>query len=71
MNKERYNRLMKSVVAKFNDLSVLIGDLSLIAICKNEIDESISDYLEMIEQKLNHTYSEIINLKTLIERKTK
>ena len=71
MNKDRYNRLMKSVVTKTNEISEMIEDLALLGIGATEFDDSVADYIPMIEQKIAHTYFEIKDLKTLIERKLK
>ena len=71
MNKERYNRLMKFVVTKTNELREMIDDLSLSIMGTTEFDDSVADYIQMIEQKINHTYLEIKELKTLIERRLK
>lgn len=71
MNKERYNRLMKFVVAKTNELREMIFDLSLLSMGTTESDDTVADYIQMIEQKMNHTYLEVKGLKTLIERKLK
>lgn len=71
MNKERYNRLTKLVVSKTNELKEMIFDLSLLSMGTTEFDDTIADYIQMIEQKMNHTYLEVKDLKTLIERKLK
>lgn len=68
MNKERYNRLMKSVVTKTNEMREMIMDLSLLSMGTNNFDDSVADYIQMIERKIDHTYFEIKDLKTLIER---
>ncbi|MBU3813533.1 MAG: hypothetical protein H9791_03370 [Candidatus Bacteroides intestinipullorum] len=71
MNKERYNRLMKSVVTKTNEMREMIQDLALLSMGTTNFDDSVADYIQMIEQKIDHTYFEIKDLKTLIERKLK
>ena len=71
MNEKRYNLLMKSVVTKANDISEMIEDLFSHGMGVTEIDDSVADYIQMIEQKMNHTYFEIKDLKTLIERELK
>lgn len=71
MNRERYNRMMKFVVTKTNEVSEMIEDLALLGIGATEIDDSVADYIHMIEQKMNHTYVEVKDLKTLIERRLK
>lgn len=71
MNKERYNRLMKSVVTKTNEMREMIMDLSLLSMGTTNFDDSVADYIQMIEQKIAHTYFEIKDLKTLIERRLK
>lgn len=71
MNKERYNRLTKFVVSKTNELKEMIFDLSLLSMGTTEFDDTVADYIQLIEQKMNHTYLEVKELKTLIERKLK
>lgn len=71
MNKERYNRLMKFVVTKTNELREMISDLSLLSMETTEFDDTVADYIQMIERKINHTYFEVKELKSLIERKLK
>ena len=71
MNKERYNRLMKSVVTKTNEMREMIQDLALLSMGTTNFDDSVADYIQMIEQKIDQTYFEIKDLKTLIERKLK
>ena len=62
---------MKSVVAKTNEMREMIEDLYFYGMGVTEIDDSVADYIQMIEQKIDHTYFEIKDLKTLIERKLK
>ena len=49
----------------------MIMDLSLLSMGTTNFDDSVADYIQMIEQKIDHTYFEIKDLKTLIERKLK
>lgn len=49
----------------------MIEDLALLGIGATEFDDSTADYIHMIEQKMNHTYFEIKDFKTLIERRLK
>lgn len=70
MGRRRTEKVMKDLVSVSQGIDDLVDDLVFMA-TSIQTNDTLYEYISIIELKLQNTYNEILNLKMIIDRGSK